>query len=184
MPPATVTSRTLPRPSRPRVSTPAAVSLVIIFAISACGGGDDGTALASTAEPATATTMPEESMSPMASGDIGANICTSAQGVAEQLAGLRAIELRLPNRVALDIELGKVQAAYNELRQADLGELEERLEDPLKRLGYRIDELKLAVEDFRTNPRPKRAAPHVETDSEVVSDAVSSFGILASCDRF
>lgn len=101
--------------------------------------------------------------------------------MAERLAGLRAIELRLPNRVALEIELGKIQAAYSELRQADLGDLEERLEDPLIRLGYRIDELQLAVEDFRTNPRPRRAAPHVEEDAAVVADTIASFGILARC---
>ena len=48
-------------------------------------------------------------------------------------------------------------------------------------MGYRVDELKLAVEDFRTNPRPKRAVPHVEEHAASLSDAVASFGILARC---
>ncbi|MBE0557119.1 MAG: hypothetical protein IH628_07795 [Proteobacteria bacterium] len=62
-----------------------------------------------------------------------------------------------------------------------LGDLEDRLEDPLKRLGYRIDELELAVEGFRTNSRPKRAEPHVEGDAAIVADSIASFGILARC---
>ncbi len=45
------------------------------------------------------------------------------------------------------------------------GPFEDQLETPLTRLGYRLDELELAVEDFRTNSRPQQAVTHVETDA-------------------
>ncbi len=122
-----------------------------------------------------------ETTIPMASGDLAVRLCVTVDTLDTRLAGLTAIELRLPNRVALEIELGKVQAAFSELRQADLGELEPQLEDPLKRLGYRLVELELAIEDFRTNPRPRRAAPHVEEDGAKVTDALAVFAILARC---
>lgn len=118
---------------------------------------------------------------PMASGDAGVDLCLSIANVEERLAALRAVELRLPNRVALDIELAKLQAALSELRQVELGALEEQLESPLKRLGYRLAELELAVEDFRTNARPARAVPHVEGDAETFSNELAAFAILARC---
>lgn len=120
-------------------------------------------------------------MMPEASGLIGVSLCDHVGSVEETTAALRAVELRLPNRVALDIELGKLQAAFLELGQADLGELEEPLEEPLTRLGYRLIELDLAVEDFRTDPRPRRAAAHVEEDAEAFADALAGFAILARC---
>jgi len=120
---------------------------------------------------------------PMSADEMGVDLCASVETVDQQLASLRAVELRLPNRVALDIELGKLQAAFGLLRQAELGRLEEQLETPLKRLGYRLGELELAVEDFRTNPRPRRAAPHVESDSGVLDDELAAFSILARCSR-
>ena len=125
--------------------------------------------------------MTGEMMDPGATGDLSVGLCEHVLRIEQQLASLNAVELRLPNRVALEIELGKVQAAFSELRQTDLGELEEQLETPLTRLGYRIGELQLAVEDFRTNPRPRLAAPHVEEDASVVADAVAAFAILARC---
>jgi hypothetical protein len=118
---------------------------------------------------------------PLASGDLGVDLCLTIGTIEERLAALRAVELRLPNRVALDIELAKLQAAFSELRQADLGALEEQLESPLKRLGYRLAELELAVEDFRTNSRPLRAVPHVEGDAETLSAELAAFAILARC---
>ena len=60
-------------------------------------------------------------------------------------------------------------------------EFEEELETPLQRLFYRLGELELAVEDFRTNPRPRVAAPHVDTDSGTFADEVAAFRILARC---
>ncbi len=98
-----------------------------------------------------------------------------------RIAALRAVELRLPNRVALDIELGKLQAAFVELAQADLGPFAEQLEGPLTRLAYRLGEVELAVEDFRTNSRPQRAVTHVETDAQTFSEELAAFAILARC---
>ena len=98
-----------------------------------------------------------------------------------RLAGLRAVELTLPNRTLLEIELDKLQAAHIELERADLGEREDELEDSLKRLGYRMGELKLAVEDFQTNPKPRRAVPHVEEDSEKVVNELNAFVVLSGC---
>ena len=92
-----------------------------------------------------------------------------------------AVELRLPNRVALDIELGKLEAAFGELRQADLGPFEDQLEGPLTRLGYRLDEVELAVEDFRTNSRPQQAVAHVEDDAGTFGGELAAFSILARC---
>ena len=63
----------------------------------------------------------------------------------------------------------------------DLGDREDELERSLTRLGYRMGELELAVEDFRTNTRPKRAAPHVEEDTQKVADELAAFVILSRC---
>jgi len=157
-----------------------ALCLGSILVVAACGSEPtDATGASPSSVAATAT--PAASMDPLASIDPGVALCAHVATLAERMAGLQAVELRLANRVALDIELGKMQAAYSDLRQADLADLEERLEDPLTHLGYRIGELELAVEDFRTNPRPKRAAPHVEGDAAMVADAIASFGILARC---
>ena len=125
--------------------------------------------------------MPAETMPPRDADGTSVDPCEHVARVEEAMSVLTAVELKLPNRVALDIELGKVMAAHSELRQSDLGQLEEQLEDPLTRLGYRMGELELAVEDFRTNPRPKRAAPHVKEDVEGVFDALAAFALLARC---
>jgi hypothetical protein len=117
---------------------------------------------------------------PGASGQL-ADTCALVAQLDERLAGLMSVELRLPNRVALDIELGKVEAAYSELSQAEMGDLEDTLEKPLERLGYRMVDLEIAVEDFRTNRRPKRAAPHVEEDAGAFGRALAELAILAGC---
>ena len=117
----------------------------------------------------------------MASGDTGGDLCLGIANVEQRLASLRAVELRLPNRVALDIELSKLEAAYAELHQADLGAFEEQLETPLQRLRYRLAELELAVEDFRTNTRPAHAVAHVEEDAETFAGELAAFSILARC---
>jgi hypothetical protein len=98
-----------------------------------------------------------------------------------RLADLRRVELILENRTSLDIELDKLQAAHLELERADLGEREDELEDSLKRLGYRMGELKLAVEDFRTINRVRRTSAHVEEDSEKVVNELNAFIVLSGC---
>ena len=108
-------------------------------------------------------------------------VCLRVTEVEQRLAALRSVELLLPNRVALDIELDKLTSAYRELEDAELGERAEELERSLTRLGYRLGELELAVEDFRTTNRPRRAAPHVEEDSQKVADELAAFVILSRC---
>jgi hypothetical protein len=109
------------------------------------------------------------------------DLCLHVSEIEQRLDALRALELRLPNRVALEVELDKLQAAYVELEDIEFGEAEDRLAGSLKRLGYRLGELELAVEDFRTNSRPQRAAPHVEEDAQKVADELAAFVILSRC---
>lgn len=154
----------------------AALTLVVA---SACSG--DATA----ENDATAAPLPSASPSPspsaLASIDPLGELCQRVAEMDARLVGLGLVELALPNRTSLDIELDKLQAAHVELERADLGEREDELEDSLKRLGYRMGELKLAVEDFRTNPKPKRAAPHVEEDARKVEDELNAFIVLSGC---
>lgn len=122
----------------------------------------------------------------MASPDVSASLdpedlCHRIDAVELSTARLRAIELKLTNRVKLDIELSDLQIAFRELSAADLGEFEDQLETPLQRLEYRLGELELAVEDFRTNTRPRQAAPHVEDDGKTFADEVEAFRVLARC---
>ncbi|MFV2063212.1 MAG: hypothetical protein ACC726_06825 [Chloroflexota bacterium] len=157
--------------------------MVLVMLVLACTSSASGPAqeVDGSPLPSASATIAVETVGPADSPDFGVRLCSNIQRVGDRLASLNAVGLRTSNRVALEIELGKLEAAYSELRQADLGELEERLEALRRRIGYRIDELKLAVEDFRTNARPKRAVPHVEKDAASLSDAVASFGILARC---
>ena len=113
--------------------------------------------------------------------DVDAGPCDEVAELQEAIDGLRAVQLRLENRVTLDIELGKVRSAFDLLERAELGELEDALEDPLTQLGYRLIDVEIAVEDFRTNPRPRQAAPHVETDTAAFSDALAGITILSRC---
>ena len=121
------------------------------------------------------------SAGPTSALESGFDLCEQVGAVESRIAALRAVELRLPNRVALDIELGKLQAAFVELAQADLGPFAEQLEVPLTRLAYRLGEVELAVEDFRTNSRPQRAVTHVESDAQTFSEELAAFAILARC---
>lgn len=158
-----------------------ALAVVSALLLASCDVQADPAPDASAAPSGSVGVVVAATAGPRASGEIGVGPCPSIASVQERLTSLRAVELRLPNRVALDIELAELQAAYGELRQADLGTLEEELVSPLKRLGYRLAELELAVEDFRTNSRPQRAAPHVQGDAETLADALAAFAILARC---
>ena len=159
----------------------AAFAAAMLLVVVACAG--DGASPDASAEPSgsPATTLLEPSPEPVASVDPEGELCLRVTGVEQRLAALRAVELKLPNRVALDIELDKLQAAYVELERADFGDSEDRLAGSLKRLGYRMGELELAVEDFRTNSRARRAAPHVEEDAKKVADELAAFVILSRC---
>jgi hypothetical protein len=166
----------------------AALILAIPLLLTACSGGAAPGASApatgapmDSAAPASFPVLPPDMPSPAASGDIGAELCRRIADVESNLATMRAVELRVPNRVALDIELGQLQVAVGELEELDLGPLEEELETPLTRLGYRLREVELAVEDFRTNSRPQRAVPHVQEDAQTFADELAAFVILARC---
>jgi hypothetical protein len=157
----------------------AAVTLLIVVA---CAGEQTG----ATASPDPASSpdpvpTPSPSPTPASRIDPEEGLCQLVAEFDERLAALRAVELTLPNRVALDIELDELLTAYDELEEAEMGELEDELEGSLTRLGYRLGELELAVEDFRTNSRPRRAAPHVEEDAQKVADELGAFVILSRC---
>lgn len=165
-------------PAGRRLTCLAALTLV---AVSACGGATSGGDAPSRPPASPDTEVALRTPRPMGSADPRAVLCQRVTDTNARLTALRAIELRLPNRVALEIELDKLQAAYGELRDTDLGEDEERLEGSLTRLGRRLGELELAVEDFRTNPRPRRAVPHVEEDAQKVADELDALTLLTRC---
>jgi hypothetical protein len=160
-----------------------ALALGATLLLVGCAEASRGTQAGAMTSPAGASPLAEAMSSalPRASGDPGATLCQHVAAVDERLAAVQAVELRLPNRVALDIELAKLQAAYGALRQADLGPFADQLEAPLKRLGNRLIELELAVEDFRTNSRPQQAVAHVETDALTFGDELAAFAILSRC---
>ena len=157
-----------------------ALAILTLLIAAACGGGDSATVPSVTPSALPSPSAPAFGLD-LASADPQGELCRRVAGVEQRLAGLRAVELRLPSRVALDIELDKLQAAYVELAGTDFGAAEERLEGSLTRLGYRLGELELAVEDFRTNSRPRRAVPHVEEDAQKVADELAAFVILSRC---
>lgn len=179
-------SSRLPRPPLP---TSKVVALLVVAMITlACGGGEgsaagDGSPGPSDS-PGAATAAASPSTDPgtaMASGDVHDELCRRIGEVERSLTTMRAVELRLTNRVALEIELGQLQVAVGELEAAELGAFEDDLELPLRRLGYRLDEVELAVEDFRTNSRPQRAVPHVERDSQTFADELAALVLLSRC---
>jgi hypothetical protein len=167
-----------------------AVLLALSLLLLACAGATPSGpvdplatgAASATVEPSAGPSSPgvDRSQAP-ASLDVEGELCRRIGEVEIHLATLRAVELRLPNRVALEIELGQLQEAMRQLQEAELGPFEAELEGPLRRLGYRLDEVELAVEDFSTNPRPQRAVPHVERDSQTFADELTAFATLARC---
>ncbi len=158
----------------------AALAVVTLVVASACGDG-------ASAEVVDASGSPSPSPSPTASPsalpmqDPEGELCSRVDEMTGRLGTLQAVPLTLPNRTSLEIEFEKVRASLEEIERTDLGEREDELEDSLKRLGYRMGELKLAVEDFQTNSRPRRAAPHVEEDTQKVNDELNAFIILSGC---
>lgn len=178
-PASRVAPRTGPHWPRPTLVLLATAMLMAPLLLSCSGGA--GADAEMSAPAASASPTPSLSFEPAASGDLGPDLCDLIGEVEAGLDGFNAVELRVPNQTELDIELGTLQAAFADLRQADLGDLSDRLDEPLTRLGYRLDELDLAVEDFRTNPRPRRAIPHVEEKAGLVADAIATVAIFARC---
>jgi len=158
-----------------------ALTALSLLVVSACSGGASAepTGASPSTSPALAVASP--SPTPLPTPDPAGEMCQHLDEMETRLASLRAVELKLPNRVALDIEVDKLLAAYNELDDVDLGAREDELERSLTRLRYRLGELELAVEDFRTNPKPRAAAPHVEGDAQRVADELAAFVVLSRC---
>jgi hypothetical protein len=150
-------------------------------AATAGGTAPAGGSAPASADPVVAAASPSPSPSPRPTADPEGALCLDLAEMEERLAGFQTVELRLPNRVALEIELDKLLAAHGELTGVDLGGREDELERSLTRLGYRLGELELAVEDFATNTRPRRAAPHVAEDTQKVADELAAFVILSRC---
>jgi hypothetical protein len=166
---------------RSRLTRSSAIATVLLLVVAACGGGEAAPASSAEASASPVAATPEPTREPMAQGEVDEQLCTFVADLQANTQSLRAVELKLVNRVALDIELSKVEAAFGELDGADLGDLKEQLDTPLTRLGYRLGELELAVEDFRTNSRIKRAVPHVEKDAEIFANELAAFSLLARC---
>ena len=164
---------------RPLLSVFAVVLALVVVACSGDDGGGASPDPAASADAVVAEATERPTLLPTA--DPEGEMCTHLGEMEGRLATLRAVPLRLENRVALGIELDKLMTAYRELERVDLGNREDELERTLTRLGYRLDELELAIEDFRTNTRPRRAAPHVEEDAEKVAEQLSTFVILSRC---
>jgi len=161
----------------------AALAAVAMLVVVACGGDEAGPAASAdpSASPDTALLGAGPSPTPVPTVDPDGELCLLVGETGRRLASLRAVQLKLPNRVALEIELDKLMATHGELQDADLGSREDELERSLTRLGYRLGELELAVEDFRTNRHPRKAAPHVEEEAQKVADELSAFVILSRC---
>ena len=123
--------------------------------------------------------MPDGSPEP--SPDTAAVLCENIRLVQAGLARVQAVELRPTAKTSLDIEFGRVDSAFSQLRQTDLGDARLTLTSPRRRLHYRVEDLRLAVEDFRTTSRPREAAAHVEQESEILADALAGFSLLAGC---
>ena len=157
-----------------------AFAAVTLLVVGACG--DEATP-ATTAEPSNTAAGPSPSPTPstIPTMDPEGELCSRVGEMESRLDTLQAVPLTLPNRTSVEIEYDKLVATFEELERTDLGDREDELEDSLTRLGYRMGELKLAVEDFQTNPKPRRAAPHVEEDSQRVSDELNAFVILSRC---
>ena len=158
----------------------AVFALAALVVAGACGGDETGGTAEGAASP-TPSPSPSASPSALPTVDPQGELCQRVRDMETRLADLRRVELILENRTSLDIELDKLQAAHVELERADLGEREDELEDSLKRLGYRMGELKLAVEDFRTNSRVRRTSGHVDEDSEKVVNELNAFIVLSGC---
>jgi hypothetical protein len=150
----------------------------------ACGGGGGGTL----DEPGTSGSPsaspivdPMSDGSPEPSPDVAAVLCERIGFVQAGLARVQAVELRATAKTSLDIEFGRVDSAFSELRQTEMGEGRVTLAAPLRRLYYRVEDLRLSVEDFRTTSRLREAAAHVEKESEALADALAAFSLLAGC---
>lgn len=157
-----------------------AAGLTLVFVAAACAGEASPAGSPGASGSPGPSPEPSPSLEIMASFD-PESLCQHIDDLELAVARLRGIELKLINRTALDIEFDTVEMAFDEVWTAELGVFEEELEAPLQRLFYRLGELELAIEDFRTNSRPRRAAPHVEEDATTFATDLAAFRVLARC---
>ena len=168
--------------------------LLAALVLAGCGGaseaGDPGPTTALGLLDASSSPMPAASpirggvtasMSPDPSTGPSPELCGRIGTVQARLAELAALELRPTARVTLDIELSRVQAAFSDMGQNVLDASGLDLDEALRRVGYRLDDLALAVEDFRTNSRPREAANHVAEEATLFADTLAGFFLLAGC---
>jgi hypothetical protein len=161
-------------------STLAVLAIATLVVAGACGG-DASAEIAGSSASADPSPSPTASPSAFPTNDPEGELCSRVEEMESRLGTMQAVPLTLPNRTSLEIEFQKVRASFEEIERTDLGAREQELEDSLKRLGYRMGELKLAVEDFKTNSKPRRAVPHVEQDTGKVLDELNAFVILSGC---
>ncbi len=153
-------------------------SLLLVAMACTAEGGSVGPSAGPTAS--AGITEPDASPGPSASID-PEGLCRRVDELELSTARLRSIDLKVTDRVPLDIELGELMLAFDDLERAELGEFEEPLQEPLRRLSYRLTDVELAVEDFRTNSRTRQAARHVESDARTFANEVAALRVLALC---
>ena len=159
--------------------TLATLALLTMAVAGACGG--DATAGTSAAPSLAATAAPSASPSAMPTVDPEGELCLRVGEMAMRLAELRAVELTLPNRTSLEVELDKLAAAHVELERVDLGAREDELEDSLEAAGLSHGRAGSGRRGLPHQPQAQRAAPHVEEDSQKVADELNAFVILSRC---
>ena len=180
---------------RPSLALAALLALVATLVLAGCGGSqvagipdpvglDEPAAPTVSAPVGPAPSQPDGAIpsdSPGPSTDPFAALCPQLANVQARLTQLAALELRPTARVSLDIELSRVQAAFSDMRQDATDTDDPGMDDALRRLGYRLDDLALAVEDFRTTSRPRDASKHVETEAAAFADALAGFQLQSGC---
>ena len=179
-----------------RVPLLAALASVAMLALAGCGGGTEAGVPAPLGIDDAALPAPSLPVAPVptfAGGELPAvgsagpslgpsvELCDRIETVQSRLADLSALELRPTARVTLDIELSRVEAAFSDMRQDALDARDLDLTDSIRFLGYRIDDLALAVEDFRTTSRPRDAVSHVTEEAGVFADALAGFHLQVGC---
>jgi hypothetical protein len=110
-----------------------------------------------------------------------ATLCRRATELRAELRELSNVPLRIANRELLTEEWDEVMAAHLDLAEADAGAFEDALEGPMRELRYRLRDLELAVEDFRTTPNPSKAARHVQDEVAAFGSAITLVETTLDC---
>jgi hypothetical protein len=169
-------------PGRQR-SAPLVLLLVLVLAlVSACGGSEaTSDADAPDGTEAGLTDPPEEEGEEASPAPL-ADFCVRVGDMRRELADVLAVPRRVANRPRLDDELGELEAAHSSLLRADRGPARDTLELPMRELRYRVLDMRLAVEDFRTTSRPPLAAEHIERQGRALGAALDRLERVAECE--